>query len=378
LDPGATEAVSRALRGDLSLLTALEEAAKPDGTIAPGVRLLDSVVTKTRKTGTSLTINLLGIVNVVSVSQLIRKCEFLTEPASGSLTIKETVEEDRISAIVDPFKRQEALRKAMFDSVLFTTTYRASKAVVMPAFDCQNMHFAINQNTNSKALADYLGWFVALALLTNPEEVQLLAQFVPRGLSTCLMRTDLDDSACESLFFDDRGNLRAEADYQEIGRRALLALLDVKDPIDEIRYVFLDDASTWQKALHIGPNAGLADTVPLAQSDARFPVVLNDVIGDLYDILWWARAMANAGTAVQSMREFLAGRDSISLKDDREFAQRRDSLQKSFAKVVKDSRVRFNEPWGMVCLFWASGSRESSGKLVTRTLTFAKVHPTPS
>ena len=61
--------------------------------------------------------NLLGIVNLISSSDLISKCEFLFEPASGDLTIKETAASDRIGAITDPFRRQEALCKAIFDSV---------------------------------------------------------------------------------------------------------------------------------------------------------------------------------------------------------------------------------------------------------------------
>jgi hypothetical protein len=39
-----------------------------------------------------------------------------------------------------------------------------------------------------------------------------------------------------------------------------------------------------------------------------------------------------------------------------EFKQKRDVFQKAMAGVVKASTVRFDEPWGMVCLFWAGGS----------------------
>ena len=106
-------------------------------------------------------------------------------------------------------------------------------------------------------------------------------------------------------------------------------------------------------------------------------MVLDDIIGDLYDIVWWAGGMVQAGKAVLAVREFLAGRAPVALKDDPAFTQHRDSLQKSLARVVKDSKARFRGPWGMVCLFWASGSRRSSGKLVTRKMTLDKVHPPP-
>jgi len=373
LDAAASEALHRALEGDLSSLTALEITMKPDGTLLPGIKMLNSVMSKTRTTGVSLAVNLLGIVNLVSVSELIRKCEFLTEPASGGLTIRETVEGDHISAITNPLDRQEALRKAIFSSVLVTTTYRASNAVLMPALRCQNMHFAVNQSTNSQALTDYLNWFVALDLITKADRDGLLPQFSGGGPSTCLMRTDFDDSACKSLFFDGQGNLRPESDYQEIGRRALQALLTPKnDEVDAIRYRFFDDATSWQKALSLGPSPQLGGLIPLASTDDRFNVVLATIRGDLYNITWWAAGMAKAGQELLSMRKFLAGRDPVSLKDDHEFAQRRDRLQKSLAKVVKESKLRFHEPWGMVCLFWASGSRQSSGKLAVGQLTIEK------
>ena len=85
-----------------------------------------------RSKGVTLKVNLLGIVNLISVSNLISRCEILSDAASGSVTIKETAASERISAISDPYARQEALRKALFESVLVTTTYRASGAVAMP------------------------------------------------------------------------------------------------------------------------------------------------------------------------------------------------------------------------------------------------------
>jgi len=376
LDAPASEALHRALEGDLSYLTALEQSMKPDGTLAPGIKMLNSVMTNTRTHGVSLAVNLLGIVNLVSVSELIRKCEFLTEPASGGLTIRETVEGDSISAVTDPLNRQEALRKAIFNSVLVTTTYRASNAVLMPALRCQNMHFAVNQNTNSQTATDYLNWFVALDLIAKTDREVLLPQLGNGGPSSCLMRTDFDDGACESLFFSGPGILRPDSDYLEIGRRALQALLTPEnDEIDAIRYRFLDDATTWQKALSLGPSPQLGTLIPLAATDARFNLVLADIRGDLFDITWWAAGMANAGQEILNMQKFLAGRDPVSLKDDHDFARRRDQLQKSLSKVVKESKLRFHEPWGMVCLFWASGSRQSSGKLAAQKRTLERHRP---
>ena len=376
LDAASTDAVNRALKGDLGLLTALEQSARADGTIAAGVKLLNSVFSTAKSRGFSLKVNLLGIVNLISSSNLIGKCEFLFEPASGDLTIKETAESDRISAIADPYKRQAALRKALFDSVLATTTYVVSKAVTMPALSCQTVHFAANQNTSSQTIADYTNWFVLLNLLKPEDRPGILGRAGSGGYSTCVMRAPLDDAACEALFFDGNGNARAKSEYLEIGRQALRALLNpAGSAIDRLRYQLLDDAAKWQKALQIGPNPGLSDLIPLASSDPAFPVVLGDVRGDVYDIAWWADAMVNAGQALLAMRAFLSGRNPASLASDADFASQRDTLQKLMLKVVGSSQVRFDEPWGMVCLYWAAGSRSSSGRLISRTLTLERETP---
>jgi len=254
-----------------------------------------------------------------------------------------------------------------------TTTYRASSAVLMPTLRCQNSHFAVNQNSNSQILEDYLNWFLTLDLITEAEKKSLLPQLGNAGPSACLIRTELDDPACNSLFFDSQGKLRLEADYQEIARRALLDLFPTEsNEVDAIRHRFFEDADIWQKALNLGPSPQLANLIPLSHTDDRFALVMADIRGDLYDINWWASGMTKAGKEVLNMRTFLAGRDPVSLKDDHEFAQRRDQLQKSLAKMVQESKLRFHEPWGMVSLFKASGCTRASGKLVTGRRSFEK------
>jgi hypothetical protein len=369
----STQAVAAALKGDLSLLTALEENAATDGTLAPGIKLLNSVFSTARTQGASLKINLLGIVNLISVAKLISSCEFLFEPATGDLTIKETAQSEKISAITDPFKRQEALRKALFYSVLATTTYVIGKAVVIPDLRIDSVHFAVNQNTNQQTLADYINWLVALDLMSPDEQAQTLNLFSSGGPSTCIVRTRLDNALCEALFFNAQGNPRPAADYLELGRKSLRALLDPgNSDIDRARCQFLDNPTTWTQAVDLGPSPQLASLIPLSSADPKFNVVMADVTGDLYDIVWWANGMQKASQALQKVRTFLAGRDPATLANDPAFSDQRDGLQKTMRNLVASSQLRFHEPWGIVCLFRAAGSRGASGKLTAGKLVIQK------
>jgi len=359
-------AVEKALKGDLSGLTSLTPGA-------PGIKEIASAITRTRSRGASLKLNLLGIVNLISVSNLIRKCEFLTEPASGELVIKETAESDRISAITNPFDQQEALRKAMFESVLVTTTYLASKAVSLPVLHLSSMHFAANANTSAQTVSDYLNWFAALSLLAPSEIQAVLAQFNKNGPSSCVVRVELDEAGCESLFFAASGNLRPQSDYLEIGRQALRALLDADSRVDRLRAQMLADP-LWQQALQIGPSPQLRTILPVASTDAIFNVVLADVTGDVAQIAWWADAMQKAGAGIQEMRAFLNSRGAVAA-GDADFTKRRDQLQKLMTAVVSKSQVRFQEPWGVVSLFQASGSRQSAGYLKAGSLLVERQRP---
>ena len=289
LSAEASVAVHQALNGDLSMLTAMEEDMHDGGILAPGVRMLNSVLSATRKRGITLRINLLGILNYLTVSELIRNSEILTDAVTGDVTIKETVTGNSITAVVDPLARNEALRKAIFDSVLATTSYRAGKVVALPDLSCEQMHFALNQNTNQQIIGDYLRWFMALNLLTGQDKTAILTQFTDGGPSTCVLRTSFGNADCTAMFFDEHGNLRPEPYYLEIGRRALRALLDPEhQAIDRLRYQIVDDA-LWPTALGIGANRNLGPLVGLSTADDRVVYL----IGDVKVITDWAKAMVD-------------------------------------------------------------------------------------
>src|SRR5580700_2537027 len=105
-DPVANAAVHRALEGDLSNLTALESGIQPDGTIATGVKMISSVFSTSTKKEVSFQLNLLGLVNILSLSDLVRGSQIIKDPVTGDLTIADSVTGTQIAAIVEPPKRE--------------------------------------------------------------------------------------------------------------------------------------------------------------------------------------------------------------------------------------------------------------------------------
>ena len=161
-------AVEKALQADLSGLTALELSTE-GAQLAPGVKLLSSVLTTVRKNQTVFKLNLLGLVNLISLSELIRQCVVVKDPGTGYLTIADSVTGKRINAEVEPDRRSEALRQTMFESMMLTATYRVSNTVNMPGLTSHNFHFAFHSATNAAELAEYLKWCVAMNLLNGQE-----------------------------------------------------------------------------------------------------------------------------------------------------------------------------------------------------------------
>jgi hypothetical protein len=370
LDPTARATVQRALEGDFSLLTSLD-TGDVGGAIAPGVTLIASILTSTRKTQTTLRLNLFGLVNVLSLSDLMRKCIVVKDSSTGYLTISDSATANRINAVVDPQRRREALRKAMFESLIVTATYRVSTTIQMTGLTGHNFHFAVSDSTNRANLADYLNWLVALNLLTAPERNKYMQQFPGGGPSTCLLRTEFDDEACQSLFIKAAGQLWERDHYLEMGRQAMRALIDPRSSdTDRYRYDLLDQH--WTEALATGPNDNLGALLGLHLTDPNEWRITQYLRGDVYTIVWWAAAMQSAGTAIVQMQQFLAGAPPTTLADNPEFAQRRAQLQNTMASLMKQSQTQFSEPWGLVALYWAAGSASASAKLVARGLLVQK------
>lgn len=370
LDVTGSAALHRALEGDLSSLTVLE-TGNEGVTLAPGVKLVTSVLTKVRKRGTTLKLNLLGLVNFISVSDLIRKCVIVKDPGSGDLTIADSTTGNRINAEVQDMRRNQALRKAMFESLMLTATYRVSNAISMAGITSHNFHFVLHENTKRTILADCLNWFVVMNLLTKSETANYLMQFSGVGPSTCLLRTEFGDHACQTLFFQATGEPWEGDHYLEIGRQAMRALIDPNNSdVDRFRYELLDQR--WADAVRIGANDNLGPLMGLHLTDSTGRMITEYLVGDVYTISWWANAMQTASEAVLQMKKFLTNADPTTLADSHEFAKQRDQLQKKMAGVIGNSRMRFDEPWGLVSLFWAAGSTGAFARLVAKEILVQK------
>ncbi|MGC4052241.1 MAG: hypothetical protein QM757_23135 [Paludibaculum sp.] len=340
----STLAVHHALDGDFSGLTGLRDLS------LPGITPVRNITNELRKRGVSLRVNLLGIVNTISISELVRSGSVTFEPISGALVIADKVSSEKISVSSRPLEADgQKLRKAVFESLMVTAAYNASRLTVSHEFTASQSYFEFHQTTNNRTMADNLDAVVALGLLSPDERRAALQGITQFGTSTVLLETDFDPTAFRALFVDAAGKPRPQEVYERIGRDAMLALV-AGDP-DDFRHIPLASDQLWGKLRASGqPGFPFVLPAPLNQG-----VQLGVIRSDYTLIVWWAESMALAARSLVEMESFLKTVQPAGLQENNEFRKRRKALIDALGDAVAGNQSTFGDPWGLLAMDAAAG-----------------------
>jgi hypothetical protein len=221
LDAQGQQAIHKALDGDLSLL---------EGDDLTGVTREKNIFSSLREGKRIFKVNLLGIFNYASVTDLFQNGTIIVDRDSGEITITDKAGANRIQFTSDNFAKDGTqLRRVLAESFLITVTYRSSRTVrTGPTFATTQWYFELHQTTNLQNIKDYLTAAQALGMMTSPDASARLASVqgaAPLGRSTFYVNASYNDAVSKSLFLDTSGQARAGTDYERIGRFALASLL---------------------------------------------------------------------------------------------------------------------------------------------------------
>jgi Caspase domain len=351
--------VESALRGKL---TAIDEAsASVDGPI----RLVQTGVLTRREKRIAWRINLFGILNVRSVAELLRKGSLSYDPITGTLNAADEISSQRILVKTLPFEADgEKVRRLVFESMIVTAAYQASRVTSALTLKCTTSYFESRRKTKSSDLrADYNA-IIGLGLAGAAERDRRIGVEHDFGPSTFLVDCSFDQNASDALFLGPQGAFSRDY-YERIGRNALLALIPPDDQERAHRRAAVENDTSWAALKAAGPAAARFD-LARRLGDVR----AEHIIGDYIVIAWWSDAMAGAAKALVDMRQFLAGRSAASLAGDAEFAKKRAKLEKELADVIKESKARFGDPWGILALDAAANrAPEVQATIVSPKLT---------
>jgi len=367
LDGAGKLAVHRAIDGDLSAL---------EGGNLAGVTALRSVISGTHERTRKLNLNLLGILNVGSVSDLLQSSTLIVDPDTGDITIIDKTTASDVGLTVNNFAKDGAkLRRIVADGFLATCTYRASQTGFHSDIASKCWAFALHQATNFDQIEDYLNIAVGLGLIargdadTKLAEVRSVRQF---GRSIFRVESSYDDALFRTLFFDALGQVRPQAYYEKKGREAMAATLAPGDPTNQARLLPLTNDDVWNKM------SGGQTTFPTLFSGCNAAEIA-DITGDYSIIKWWASAMCALG---QSLWKLLAFLNSSGVQDpnNNTFIALRSDLNNKLKAVAKQTHDRFAEPWGLVAMGMASGLQAPTDLLITcprLSLSFSDGQPAP-
>ena len=338
-DAGGKAAVEEALHGRLG---ALGQAATDAGPI----RLVASAAGRLRERRTSWRINLLGILNVASFTELVREGSLTSDPISGSLTAADRVSSKRIRVKSRPFESDaEKLRKVLFESLMVTAAYQASRAlgstVTLTAEhtpEQRGAHAAhgprITTARSSRSACD------------ERERDAKLGNDAEFGTSTFVIQNAFEPAACDAMFLDVDGKPHALDRYERLGRAALLALIPANDPERSYRRLPLESDGMWSRVRELG---GAIDA-SLPGHIGNNPLKRAVVRGDVVTIVWWASAMHKAAGELAEMRKFIGQRNATTLAADPAFRKARTKLENALSSVVATTEARFDDPWDVIAM----------------------------
>lgn len=361
LDADGAAAIDRALAGDLTALNAIEL----DGS-RHGIRTVQSRTQALSRKTVSWRINLVGIVNVLSMRELVRSGSVAHDTDSGELVIVDKVTGDRVGASVGP----REIRRLLYESALMTLTYKAGGLDVNAGLDAAQSFFFFDKAANRQRVSDYLDAVAAVGLLDAAATGEYLVGDDDFGKASLLLETTFDQAACERVF-GVPGPPPDRDFYEDIGRRALAALVKPSDP-DAYRRLPMIDAALWRR-MRDGGQAQFRTILPppiTGGGENQQALRVGVVAADYSVIVWWAKAMALAASRLADMLGFLKGRAAIGLDQDAAFGRRRADLSDAIAKAIGENTSTFDDPWGVVALFMASaGQAEVAVTLVSPKLT---------
>ena len=340
LDDAGKAALGEAMHGRL---TKIGEA--PAG---GAIRLVSSAARQLRERKTSWRINMLGILNVASFVELVREGTVLFDPVSGALTAADKVSARRIRVKEVPLaSHPEKLRKLLFESLLITAAYRASRALgTTLTLTADQTYLEQRGRTKRQDLEDHYRALIALGLCDERERDLRLATDTEFGASTFVIENSFSAAACDAMFLDADGTPHSLEHYEDIGRRSLLALIPATDPNRSFRRVALESDTMWARVRMAG---AAIDTVLPGQIRDN-PLRLAVVRGDVVTILWWAKAMSRAATELVATRTFIGQRDAASLAADPAFTKARARLSEALEKIVATTEARFDDPWDVLAM----------------------------
>jgi hypothetical protein len=344
LNDVSRSALHKALDGDLSAIS--------DDNLPPGITIIRSIFTETKKSTHTLKINLLGIFNFISVSKLILQGTVMFDRETGELVITDKATATRIAASMLNFAADgEKLRKVMAESVLLSVAYRASKLVdLQPQLKIAHSFIKLNTHTDKNDMRNELDVFQVLGLITQNDKDQILSSSHSFGRTVLHAETSYDDELATNLFLRD-GEARKMEEYEAVGRHAIALLVQAGES-DEFRRLPALDDNLWKEMKSVAqPGFAFIDKLRALSADK-----IGAIQSDFTVIVWWAKSMSEMARRLVAIRKFIQENKPFD-PENNSFKELRKKLASTLKDVASKTKSQFGDPWGLVAMDQMSGQK---------------------
>lgn len=347
LDDAAKAAVSKALKGDFRAITSGELA---------GVRRERSIAHESVKESSRFRLNLFGLFNYDSLFTMLRESQEVYDETTGELLFLDKATAKRRESWIDNTRRlsTERVVSLLADTVVIALTFAATAGSAIEAsLRIEHWYFQMRRQAKPADVKDAFDAAAALGLAEDADSEQIL-QRERFGRLALLAETSYNTATARSVFLTGDGQARPRKDFEQIGRRALL-LLEQDDPDDRARALLGSNDKLYRALVAAGSHqAAMNELANVLIRKRPIPETMREAMyTDYLAIEWWADSMA-------ALAETLA-----ELRGAQDPAASRKKLQDRLADVVSKTKPLFGEPWGLVAMFLASGSKAGAHVRIT-------------
>lgn len=360
--PELQKALAAALVGNFKALTT-DPKALPDG-VAELANVLTHAEVKTQR----LRVNLLGVLNFLSMAKVARTSTIERNERGEITLISDASNANRLKALIlNGGIKADRLRRMLSENFLIEAAYQASKAGVLPPnFEARHTYLEIDDRTSPGDMKNNLDVAVALGLMSADEENRRLGNKNHFGRSTFYAEARYGADLSRKMFLNAANQPRSVAEYEELGREALRALL-AGDKGQEFRLRVADSGprgmALWKDMQRIGNVADFGPLFGRPLSEHPTDPRVAAASADFLVISSWAAKMNEAAKVIVEVDTMTGGAGVHA--DDAALTKAREHLKSRMSDVVKNSHDHFGDPLGLVMVYIAAGKAGERRVIVT-------------
>ena len=197
----ASAALGAALAGNFTALTS------GSALLPAGIGQLRNVLTRAEVGKQTLRINLLGLLNNLSVAAITQTATIERNAAGDITLITDSANASRLNALlVNLGPDTQRLRKMMSENFLIEAAYHATGlGVLPPEFRSKHTYLEIHENTGRDEMKDNLDVPRVLGVITRAEQERRLGTESRFGRTTLFAELSYTSGAVRSIFLDPDG-----------------------------------------------------------------------------------------------------------------------------------------------------------------------------